>query len=95
MANILRKCLENHKAQFLILTVFIGQKSKLFYYYIQSDRNRIQIRVYTKNTESVTHFGQFISVKVKRILRKYQVQFWEELRTLIIRQNDGCLIKNV
>ena len=44
------------------------------------------------NKESVTHFSQFTSVKVKQILRKSQAQIWEELRKLMLRQNDGFLI---
>ena len=47
------------------------------------------------NNESVNHFGQFISVKVKNNLRKSEAQFREKLRKLRLRQNDGFLIKNV
>ena len=72
---MLRKFLENHKAQFSKLIVFVGQKSILRHYYIQNVKDGIQIRVYTICKESVAHFSQFISVKVKKILRKYQAQF--------------------
>ena len=34
MAKILRKSEENHKAQFPILSIFVGQKSILNHYYI-------------------------------------------------------------
>ena len=87
MAKLLRK------SQGLIpkLSAFIGQKSILHHYYIQNVKDRTQIRVYTINKESVTHFSQFTSVKVKKILRKSQVQYTEKLRKLSIRQNDGFL----
>ena len=39
------------------------------------------------------YFSQFISAKVKKILRKSEVQFWEKLRKLRYRQNNGFLIK--
>ena len=45
-------------------------------------------------TKIVTHFGQFVSVKVKKNLRKSQGQFREKLRKLRLRQNYGFLIKN-
>ena len=41
----------------------------------------------------LTHFSQFISVKVKKILIKPQIQFREKLKKLRLRQNDGFLIK--
>ena len=46
------------------------------------------------NKESVTHFSQFISVKAKTMLGKYQAQFREKLRKLRLKQNDGFPIKN-
>ena len=45
------------------------------------------------NNESVTHFSQFISVKVNKNLRKSQAQFREKLRKLRLRQNNDFLIK--
>ena len=51
------------------------------------------MQVYTINKESVDHFSQFISEKVKKNLRKCQAQFREKLRKLRLRQNDGFLIK--
>ena len=65
----------------------------LFHYCIQNVKDGIQIRVYKINKESVTHFSQFLSVKFKKILRKYQAQFREKLRHLRLRRNDGFLIK--
>ena len=51
------------------------------------------MQVYKINKESVIHFSQTISAKVKKILRKPQVQFQEKLRNLRLKQNDGFLIK--
>ena len=51
------------------------------------------IQVYNIINESVNHFSQFISVKVKKNLRKSQAQFREKLRKLRLRQNKGFLIK--
>ena len=36
---------------------------------------KMEIRVYKINKERVTHVSQFISVNVKKIVRKYQDQF--------------------
>ena len=36
--------------------------------------------------ECVTYFSQFISVKIKKIFKKAQSQFWEKLR---LRKKDG------
>ena len=49
--------------------------------------------VYKIKKESLIHFSQFTSVKVKKNLRKSQVQFREKLRKLRLRQIDGFLIK--
>ena len=51
------------------------------------------MRVYKITYESVTHFSQFISVKVRKNLRKSQAQFGEKLRKLRLKQHDGFLIK--
>ena len=45
------------------------------------------------NNENVTHFGQLISVKVKKILRNSQAEFGVKLRKLRLRQNDDFLIQ--
>ena len=45
------------------------------------------------NKENAAHFGQFISVKVEKILRKSQVQFREKLRISRLRQNGGFRIE--
>ena len=92
MVKILRKSLENHEAQFPTISVFIGQKS-IFRYCIQNVKDGIRIQVYNINNESVSNFSQFISVKVKKNLRKFQTQFREKLRKLRLRQSDGFLIK--
>ena len=41
----------------------------------------------------VNHFGQFVSVNVKKKLRKSQAQFREKLRKLRLSHNYGFLIK--
>ena len=58
-------------------------------------KNRTRVQVYKINKESLTNFSQFISLKVKKILRKGQAQFREKLRKLKLRQNYGFLIKEV
>ena len=47
---------------------FFGQKSIFCHYYIQNAEDGIQARVYKIEKERVTHFSQFISGKVKKIL---------------------------
>ena len=54
---------------------------------MQNVKDRIQIKVYNIINESVTHSSQFISVKVKKYLRKFQAQFREKLRKLKKRRN--------
>ena len=70
------------------------------HFYIQNVNDWIQIRVYKKKKESVTHFSQFISVKVKKIQKNFQAQFCEKLRKVRLRQRKGIeytfsYIKNV
>jgi len=49
---------------------------------------------YTWSTkESATHCSQFISAKVKKLLRKSQVEILEKLRKLRLRQNESFLFK--
>ena len=62
-------------------------------YCIQNVKDGIQIQVYNINNESVNHFSQFMSVKVKKNVRKSQAQFREKLRKLRLRQNNDFLIK--
>ena len=45
------------------------------------------------NKENVAHFSQFISEKVKKILRKSQAQLRKKLRKLRLKQNVSFLIK--
>ena len=54
---------------------------------------QFRFRVYNINNESINPFSQLISVKVKKNLRKSQVQFQEKLKKLRLRQNGGFLIK--
>ena len=72
---------------------FFGQKSVFRRYCIQNAKDGIQSQVYNINNECVNHFSQFISVKVKKNLRRSQAQFREKLRKLRLRQNNGFLIK--
>ena len=95
MAKILRKSEENQMAQFPKLSVSVGQNSILRRYYTQNIKDGIQIRVYTPELESVTCFSQFISVKVKKVLRTCQAQFGERVRKLQLGQNDGFLRKSM
>ena len=73
--------------------MFIGKTSVFRRYYIQNVKDGIQIHVSNIIDESVHHSGQFISVKVKKTLRKFQAQFQEKLRKLRLRQNNDFLIK--
>ena len=58
-------------------------------------KDGIQIQVNNINNESVNHFSQFISVTVKKNLRKSQAQFREKLRKLRLRQNNGFPYKKM
>ena len=92
-SKILRKSFDNHEAQLPKLSVFIGQKAIFCSYCFQNVKDGIQIQVYNINNESVYHSSQFISVKVKKNLRKSRAQFWEKLRKLRLRQSSDFLIK--
>ena len=72
---------------------FIGQKAVFHCYCIQNVVDGIQIQVYNIINDSVNHSSQFISVKVKKNLRKSKAQFREMLRKLRLRQNNDFLIK--
>ena len=72
--------------------MFLLAKNRYFVV-IAFAKDGIQSQVYNINNESVNHLSQFISVKVKKNLRKSQAQFLEKLRKLRLRQNDGFLIK--
>ena len=72
MTKISRKSQENPEDEFPKLSFFIGQKSIFRHYSIQNVKDGTQIRVYKINNESVIHFSQFISVKVKKNSRKSQ-----------------------
>ena len=67
----------------------MGQKSVFRRYCFQNVKDRIQIQVYNIINESVNHCSQFISVKVKKNLRKSRAK----LRKLRLRQNNDFLIK--
>ena len=87
------KSLEYQEAQFPEFNVLVGQKSIFRRYCAQTAKVRIQFRVYRINKDSMAHFSQFISVKVKKYLGKSQAKVQEKLRKLRLRQNDGFLIK--
>ena len=84
---------ENHKTQFPNFSTFVDQKSNLRNYCIKNVKDGIQIGVYKLSKENVTNFSQFISIKVKGILRKSQAQFKEKLRKLKLMQNDLYITK--
>ena len=81
------------RLNFQNLSVFSGQRSIFRRYCIQNVQVGIQIQVYNITNESVNCFSQFISVKVKKNLRKSQAQFREKLKKLRLSQNDGFLRK--
>ena len=54
----------------------------LCHYYIQNVKDGIQIGAYKTNKESVAHFRQFISVKVKETLRKLEAQFSGKIKKI-------------
>ena len=81
------KSSENHEAQFPKLSVFVCQKSIFRHCCFQYVKDRIQIRVYRINNESVALSSQFISVKAKKNFRKSQAQ-------LRLRKHDGFRKKN-
>ena len=62
-------------------------------YCIQNVKDGIQIHVYNIINDSVNHSSQFISVKVKKKLRKSQAQFREKLRKKRHRRNNDFPIK--
>ena len=72
---------------------FIGQKAVFRCYCIQNVVDGIKIQVYNIINDSVNHSSQFISVKVKKNLRKSEAQFREMLRKLRLRQSNDFLIK--
>ena len=58
----------------------------------------LKMEVYRINNESLTHLSQFISVKVKKKLRKSQAHFQESILNIgwivMLTQNDILLTKN-
>ena len=87
------KSVESHKAKFPKFTVFIGERSMLRHYCIQNVEDKSQVQAYKINKESVTHFSQFISVKVAKISRKSWAKFQKKLRKLRHWKNNGFLMK--
>jgi len=71
--------------------MFLLAQNRYRRYCIQNANDRIQIQVQNSNNESVHHFSQFTSVKVKKNSRKSQAQFREKSRKLRIRQNNDFL----
>ena len=80
-------------ARFPKLKVFAGQKSMLRHYCIQNVKERVYIQICNIGKGRVSHFSQFVLVKVRKILRKFQAQLRETLRRLKLRENDGFLIR--
>ena len=54
-----------------------------------------QFQVCNIINKSVNHFSQFISVEVKKHLRKSEAQVREKLRKLRLKQNDSLLTKKM
>ena len=75
--------------QFPKFIVFIGQKSIFRRYCIQNVKDGIQIQAYNINFESVNHFSQFISVKVKKNLRNSKAQFREVFHAKALKRNEA------
>ena len=57
-------------------------RSILCHYYIQNVKDGIQIRLCKISKEIVTHFSQFISVKVDKILRTPQARFLGKVKKI-------------
>ena len=76
------KSYKNHKAQFPKSSVFIGQKSIIRRYCIQNVKDGIQILVYNINNDSVNHFSQFISVKVKQKFKKISASISRKVKKI-------------
>ena len=70
------------------------QKSIFHQYCIHIAKMEFKLENTISTTKMETILAIF-SVKVKKNLRKSQAQFWEKLRKLRLRQNDGFLIKQV
>ena len=81
----LRKSQENQEAEIPKLSVFIGQKLVFRRNYIQHVKDGIQIQVYNINNESVNHFSQFISEKLRKIFKNLRLNFGKSLRKLRLR----------
>ena len=65
MANILRKS----QVSISQISIFVGQKSILHTYYMQSVKDGIEIQVFhDEHIESVAHIRHLISAKVKQML---------------------------
>ena len=54
---------------------FLNNDVILRHCYIQNVKDRLRIRVYKIDKESVIHFSQFTSVKVKKVLGNLRLSF--------------------
>ena len=90
MVKIFRKSSENlQKIRRLNFQNLVSSLAKNLYFVViafKMLKGGVQIQVYNINNEFVAHFSQFISVKVKKHLRKSQAQFREKLRKLRLRE---------
>ena len=73
------------------IEVFVGQHSIFRDHYIQNVIEMHKNSGMEDKQENVTHLSQSISLKAKKILRKSQAQFRENLTKLRPRQNDTFL----
>ena len=69
------------------------------HYYIENVKDGIQIRVCKVDNESVTHFGQFISVKVEKNIRNCSLNIGKakkieaQARRWVSNKNKTCTYK--
>ena len=85
MAKILRNLEKITRLNFQKL-VFLMARNRYLVVIPFEMLNMEFILKYTILITKVNHFSQFISVKVKKNLRKFQAQFREKLRKLRLRQ---------
>jgi len=95
MVKILRNLKEITRVNFQNLVFSLAKNRYFVVIAFKMFKDGIQIQVYNITNKSVSHFSQFISVKVKKNLRKFQAQFREKLRKLRLRQKAGFLIKKM
>ena len=89
----LKKILRESRGSISEMYCFYWPNIDIRRYCIENNKDGIQIQVHNINSETLNHFSQLISVKVKKNLRKSQAQFRDKLRKLRLRQIDGFFQK--